>query len=190
MLLAGMGCAGEQTSESNANAAEHQHDHSTESPSSESQTKKPLSPRTTAMANIGDAHVHIDYSSPGVRGRVIWGGLVAYDQVWVTGAHQATSISFSEDVVINGQAVPAGTYGFFTIPGKEEWVLVLNENHEQHLADEYDESLDVLRMKVTPEQLKEPVESLTYEVTPTGENTGVVSVSWDQLKVSFEVKAT
>ena len=163
------------------------HDHQAATEQETTTAKKPLSPRTNAMANIGEVHVHIDYSSPGVRGRTIWGGLVAYDQVWVTGAHKATSIDFSKDVVINGQKVEAGTYGFFTIPGKELWTIIINKNHEQHLADDYDQTQDVLRLRVTPEDLSETVESLTYQIIPTGENKGSVSVMWDRLKISFEV---
>ncbi len=181
-------CSGSQqnTSSSVDESAEHL-DHNT--PPAETKGKKPLSPRTNAMANIGETHVHIDYSSPGVRGRTIWGGLVAYDVVWVTGAHQATSISFDNFLKIDGKVIPAGKYAFFTIPGKEEWTLILNENHDQHLADDYDEARDIIRIKVVPEKLEQLVESLTYEVKPTEENKGVISVSWEHLKVSFSVES-
>ena len=145
--------------------------------------KKSLSPRTQAMANIGNTHVHVDYSAPSMRGRVIWGGLVAYDQVWVTGAHSATSIDFSTDVKINGQTIKKGKYAFFTIPSKEEWTLILNENYEQHLADDYDEALDIIRVKVKPETLKEEVETLTYTVEETG-----MSVTWSNVKVNLPIK--
>jgi hypothetical protein len=148
---------------------------------------KALSPHTTAMGNIGDTHVHIDYSSPGKRGRMLWGGLVAYDRVWSAGAHNATAITFSEPVRVAGRDVPAGTYGFFTIPGREEWTLILNENYEQHLADDYDEALDVLRYRATPEVLDEEVESLTYAVHPTGDGVGSIRMSWDSLRVSLPV---
>ncbi len=180
-------CNQEQSGDTNT-TEETTHDHDSATEQASNTASKPLSPRTNAMANIGDAHVHIDYSSPSVRGRVIWGGLVALDQVWVTGAHKATSIDFSKDVMIDGQKIEAGKYGFFTIPGKESWTLILNKNHDQHLADDYDESLDVLRLQVTPEELPEPVESLTYQLTPTGDQTGTISVMWDQLKVSFEIR--
>ena len=185
-LFLGISCNQEQNKQATGDG-EH-HEHLSQNDPEEKPAKKPLSPRTTAMANIGAAHVHIDYSSPGVRGRTIWGGLVAYDQVWVTGAHKATSINFNKNVKINGQIVPAGTYGFFTIPGKEEWTVILNKNHEQHLADDYDEGLDVLRLKVAPEQLSELVEALTYEVTPTKDDKGTISVVWEYKKVSFDIE--
>lgn len=148
--------------------------------------KKPLSPRTSTMANVGENHVHIDYGSPSVRGRVIWGGLVAYDQVWATGAHKATSIEFSQDAMINGTLVNKGKYGFFTIPGEQEWTLIINKNFDQHLADNYDEKLDVVRIKVKPEQLGETQEALIYTVEPLSDKQGKISMTWDKLRVSFE----
>jgi hypothetical protein len=102
------------------------------------------------MATIGGTTVHIEYSSPGVKERIVWGGLVAYDKVWVTGAHKATSVHFSKGVEINGRKIPAGKYAFFTIPGKEKWIVILNTRFDQHLADEYNEKEDVLRLEVSP----------------------------------------
>lgn len=151
--------------------------------------KKPLSPHRMAMSNVGNTHVHIEYGSPGVRGRVIWGGLVAYNQVWVAGAHNATSIDFSTDVKINGQVITKGKYAFFTIPGEQEWTLILNKNYDQHLADEYDQKEDVLRLKVKPEILLEVQESLTYTVEPMDDKKGKVSMSWEKVKVGFEVES-
>lgn len=148
---------------------------------------KTLSPHTSAMGNIGDTHVHVDYSSPGKRGRMIWGGLVAYDRVWATGAHNATSIDFSQAVRIGDQLVAAGTYALFTIPGRKEWTIILNENYEQHLADDYDEARDVLRFRVQPEKLSESIESLTYAVNASGEGRGNISMSWDSLRISLPV---
>ncbi|CAH1002588.1 hypothetical protein LEM8419_03462 [Neolewinella maritima] len=152
-------------------------------------TSKPLSPHTAAMGSIGDVHVHVDYSSPGKRGRTIWGGLVAYDRVWATGAHNATSVNFSGPVRIAGQDVPAGTYALFTIPGREEWTVILNENYEQHLADDYDENRDVLRLTTRPEKLAEATESLTYAVKATTTGAGSISMRWDSLRVSIPVIA-
>jgi hypothetical protein len=158
--------------------------HSSAAPSGGSK----LSPRREAMADIGPAHVHIEYGSPGVRGRVIWGGLVAYDNVWATGAHHATSIDFSEDVEINGKKVLKGKYGFFTIPGKEEWILIISKNWDQHLADEYDPKDDVVRIAAKPQMLNEVVESLTYEVIPGEKRQGRVEISWEKVKVGFGFK--
>ena len=132
--------------------ANEEHDHrqpATTVSEDEAQSKKSISKE--AHAQVGDVHIAINYHSPAVRGRVIWGGLVPYDEVWLTGAHNATSISFSKEININGVTVPEGKYAFFTIPGKEQWTLILNKNWNQHLADDYDVSKDIVRVNVTPE---------------------------------------
>jgi hypothetical protein len=149
--------------------------------------KKPASPKAQAMAMIGNNHIHIDYASPSVRGRVIWGGLVPYGTVWSTGAHKATSINFPEPVTINGNELAAGKYGFFTIPGEETWNVILNKVWDMHLADDYQESEDVMRFEVTPEKMDNITEALAYKVASTGDNTGTISVAWEYIQISFEV---
>jgi hypothetical protein len=146
------------------------------------------SSRRIVTAEVGGAKVMVNYGSPGKRGRVIWNGLVSYDQVWVTGAHWATAIEFSKDVKINGITVPAGMYGFFTIPNPNEWTLIINKRYDQHLADDYSDAEDVVRVKVKPENLTDLVQRLTYTITPSG-NKGTIGVAWDNVKVSlpFEV---
>ncbi|MEP0987117.1 DUF2911 domain-containing protein [Ekhidna sp.] len=148
---------------------------------------KPKSPHTSAMAMINDAHVHIDYSSPRVRGRVIFGGLVAYDEVWVSGAHRATWLDTNKELLINGQVLPKGKYGFFTIPGKEEWTVILNKNWDQHGADEYSADEDVMRFSVTPEELSEVKEELTYTVAKDDDG-GQISLEWEKVRISFDFK--
>ncbi len=147
-----------------------------------------LSPNREAMADVGGAHIHISYGSPSVRGRVIWGGLIAYDQVWATGAHQATSIDFSTDVEILGQKIPKGKYGFFTIPSKDKWLLIINKNWDQHLADEYDSKDDLIRIQVSPETLPETQESLTYSITPIDKKHGTIEIRWEKIKIGFGFK--
>ncbi|MFT5436313.1 MAG: hypothetical protein ACI840_000957 [Ulvibacter sp.] len=151
--------------------------------------KKVLSPHETAMSMIGDAHIHIDYSSPGVRNRIIFGGLLAYDTVWQAGAHNATWIETNKDLLISGQLLPAGKYGFFTIPSKETWTLIFNSNWDQHGKDEYDEKEDVLRFTVTPEISEEITEHLIYTVAEIDETHGAISLSWEKvsLKFNFEI---
>lgn len=147
------------------------------------------SPLRMAMANIGRSHVHIEYSSPGVKNRMIWGGLVAYDQVWASGAHHATSIDFSRDVVVMGKPIKAGTYAFFTIPGKEKWTAILNTRFDQHLADQYSEQEDVARFEVTPVSLDQPVQRLTYTVQPENDTSGHIVLAWEKLKIMLPVAA-
>lgn len=143
------------------------------------------SPVRTAMDYIGNNHIHIVYGSPGVKDRIIWGGLVAYDQVWVTGAHKATSIEFSKDIIIADKKIPAGKYAFFTIPGKEEWTLILNKNWDQHLADKYAEKDDVVRLLVKPDQRENSVQRLTYSVEEGHDHEGRIVMAWEKIEVAL-----
>ena len=173
------------TSKSKDQAAhDHQHHQSAETASD---SQKPKSPRTASMAMVSDNHIHIDYSAPSVRGRQIFGGLVAFDEIWVTGAHMATNISFDRAVTIGTTQVPPGKYGFFTIPGKEKWTIILNRQWDMHLADKYQASEDILRLEVRPEILSEPVEVLTYKVETKGDNSAEISMSWADVRIAFEV---
>ncbi|TXD76241.1 DUF2911 domain-containing protein [Algoriphagus ratkowskyi] len=157
-------------------------DHSEHTPKPEASK----SPRTEAMAMTGGNHIHVDYSSPSVRGRQVFGGLVAMNEVWVTGAHKATSIKFDKPVTINGKTIAAGKYGFFTIPGENEWTVILNQVWDMHLADDYDQSKDVIRFKVKPETLNETVEALRFEVKEKDTKTTTISISWDKTQISFD----
>ncbi|TAD85494.1 MAG: DUF2911 domain-containing protein [Bacteroidetes bacterium] len=146
------------------------------------------SPRRVAMLTVGGCHVHIDYGSPGVKGRTIWGGLVAYNQVWSAGAHAATTLAISKRIVVNGTTITPGTYGFFAIPGKAEWILIINRNYKQHLADAYDPAEDVVRTTVTA--VEHPfTPRLTYSITQNAANKGAITLAWDKLAVQlpFEV---
>ncbi|PHQ27752.1 MAG: hypothetical protein COB32_13625 [Halomonas sp.] len=152
--------------------------------------KKVLSPHTSAMATIGNAHIHIDYSSPGVRDRMIFGGLLAYDQVWQAGAHMATWIETDTDLEIDGKELKAGKYGFFTIPSKEEWTIILNSNWNQHGKDEYDEKDDVIRFKVRPIIANSLKEHLEYNIKKISDTEGEITLAWEKVKVviPFKVK--
>lgn len=145
------------------------------------------SPHRTAMNTINGTHVHLEYSSPGVKGRVIWGGLVAYDKVWVTGAHAATTIRFYKPVEIAGKQIPVGTYALFTIPTKGDWEVVLNTHYNQHLADEYDAKDDIVRLRVTPEN-NSMTQRLTYSVIPVQDNIGAVTMCWENIKITIPFK--
>ena len=152
--------------------------------------KKELSPHTSAMATIGNAHIHIDYSSPGVRDRMIFGGLLAYDQVWQAGAHMATWIETDTNLEIDGKELKAGKYGFFTIPSKEEWTIILNSNWNQHGKDEYDEKDDVIRFKITPIIADSLKEHLEYNIKKISDTEGEITLAWEKVKVviPFKVK--
>ncbi|MEB8329547.1 DUF2911 domain-containing protein [Flavobacteriaceae bacterium KMM 6897] len=154
----------------------------------DSTKKKTLSPHTSAMVMIGEAHIHIDYSSPGVRDRIIFGGLLPYNAVWQTGAHMATWIETNKDLEFDGQLLKAGKYGFFTIPGKEEWTIIFNSNWDQHGKDEYNETEDILRFKVTPKITDNFKEHLEYQITKTNNSEGNISLAWEKVNVSFPFK--
>ena len=147
---------------------------------------KPKSPKMAAMEMVGKNHVHIDYGSPSVRGRQIWNGLVAYKQVWATGAHKATWIDFSQDVMIEGKHIPKGKYGFFTIPDKKQWIVILSKTWDMHLADDYKQENDLIRINVKPKKSKTLTEALTYEVSANNKNKGTIKMSWEYLSVSFD----
>lgn len=147
-------------------------------------TKKSIKSMAYAIAN-GDS-IKINYHSPGVRKRIIWGGLVPYDEVWVTGAHDATTFEIGKAFVVGGKEIPAGKYAIFTIPGKNEWIVIINKQWKQHLATEYDEKEDVVRLKVKPKK-NNHTERLQYFIETTKGNNAKIAVAWEQLKIEFEL---
>lgn len=144
------------------------------------------SPKRIAMETIANTHIHIEYGSPGVKGRMIWGGLVAYDQVWATGAHNATTVDFSQDVIIGGKNIPKGKYALFTIPGKDEWIVTINSRNKQHLADEYNPAEDLIRVKVKPIKKDQMIQRLTYSVTGTGKK-AMITIEWEYLSINLPI---
>lgn len=141
--------------------------------------------KSMAFAIVNGDSIKINYHSPGVRNRIIWGGLVPYNEVWVTGAHDATTIEFYKTIVVEGKEIPAGKYAFFTIPGKKEWTLIINKNWKQHLAIEYDETEDIIRIKVKPKK-NIPTERLQYFIEELKSNKVRIAVAWEKLLVGFE----
>jgi len=145
------------------------------------------SPKATVSQTVGLTDVTITYCRPSVKGRVIWGGLVPYDQVWRTGANEATTITFTDDVTIEGTKLPAGTYGLFTIPGKDEWTVIFNKGAKQWGAYEYKQDQDALRIKVKPHG-DEFRELLTMWFPAVSTESATVAMSWEKLTVPFTVK--
>lgn len=147
-----------------------------------------LSPQSTVSQTVGTTTVTVEYHRPQVRGRKIWGELVPFGQVWRTGANQATTITFSDPVKVNGQPVPAGTYALFSIPGPEQWTLILNKRARQFGAFEYQPKDDLIRFTVKAKVVKEFSEWLTYEVYPASRSSAYVDLYWEKLRVSFLVE--
>lgn len=147
------------------------------------------SPVRETSATIGSTNVKIRYGSPGVRGRILWGGLVGYDEVWVSGAHLATAVTFDKPVTVNGKNIGAGTYSLFTIPRADQWTIILNTRWNQHLADDYRQEEDAVRIDVKPIAQTKVTQRLTYAIQPVTEKSGKISLSWEKLSVElpFEV---
>ena len=143
--------------------------------------------KAKAMGTIGNAGITINYYSPAVRGRIIWGGLIPFGNVWVTGAHRATNIDFNQEVQIGGVTIAPGKYALFTIPGKEEWIIIVNKNWDQHLADDYDQKQDIVRITVKPEVQEIHQERLRYIIEIKGDSEGAIVMYWEKLKASLPI---
>jgi len=142
--------------------------------------------KSAAVGVIGQDSIKINYHSPGVRGRIIWGGLVPFNDVWVTGAHDATTLEIGKPFIVGSKEIPAGKYALFTIPGKNEWTVILNTKWQQHLATEYDQKEDVVRIKVKP--LKHAMtERLQYFIEPGKNTTGKIAVAWEKLRIEIPI---
>jgi hypothetical protein len=141
-----------------------------------------------AGARFSDgAYLHVVYGKPYARGRNIFGGLVAYDQIWATGAHRSTELTTTVAIEIAGKPLAAGVYSLFTTPGKERWRLHLNSALGMHLADEYDAAQDVLVVDATPTVLEEASPGLVIEFLPA-EGGVDLRIRWDRTSVAFPIR--
>lgn len=152
-----------------------------------SQEQKPrVSPKAGVSQTIGVTNIAVSYSRPGVKGRTIWGELVPFNKIWRAGADEATTISFSSEVSIEGQSVAAGKYSIFTIPNKDSWTIILNSVAEQWGAYNYDESKDVLRVEVKPFE-GNFVEWLKFSFDELTKESGTLILEWGNLKVPIKI---
>jgi hypothetical protein len=149
-----------------------------------------MSPNASTSFTLGVTDITIHYGAPLVRDRVIYGDLVPFDAVWRTGANEATAVTFSTDVVVEGQALEAGTYGLFTVPGRESWTIIFNEAPEQWGAYQYDEARDVLRVSVQPQRAPKR-EIMTFYFDDLRRDGGAdavdVVLEWADTRVPFTV---
>ena len=142
------------------------------------------SPAEKAQGTINGTEVTVEYSSPRVKGRAIFGDLVPFGEVWRAGANKNTTIKFSNDVIINGKELSAGTYGFFIIPNTGKgWVAIFNKKNDGWGAYSYKESDDALRIDTKVQQNEESKEELTYSITKKG-----INFSWENVNFTLEVK--
>jgi hypothetical protein len=146
------------------------------------------SPACTIKQRVGLTDIEVVYSRPGVKGRDIFGGLVPYGEVWRTGANAATKITFSTPVKLNGTDIPTGTYALFTIPGPDEWTVIINKGKAQWGAFQYDEKADVARIKATPRQLAEQIETFTIEFSRIRDESAVMDLVWDRTVVPIHIE--
>jgi hypothetical protein len=145
------------------------------------------SPKATLTEQIGMASLAIEYSRPSVKGRKVFGELVPYGEVWRTGANDATKLTFGADVTFGGTLVAAGTYALFTIPGEKEWTVILNKVAGQWGAYKYDEKNDLLRVKVAPARLAEPVETFQISVADFKDDGANLVLAWDTTRVAVKL---
>ena len=165
------------------------------------------------MQTIGVTDVTITYSRPGVKGRTIWGDplpeqastkgeatlddqnvrpkgapIVPWGHAWRTGANEATTFVVTDDVLINGQKLPAGSYSLHTIPTKDEWTIIFNSVANQWGSFNYDPAKDTLRVKAKPEWVAENQEWLEFWIDPINDNSAQVNIRWEKVRVPFTVE--
>ena len=170
------------------------------------------SQKASVTQTIGVTDVKITYSRPGVKGRKIWGDplpeqtstkgeatldnqnvrpkeavIVPYGHIWRTGANEATMFEITDDVLINGQKLSAGSYSLHTIPTKDEWTIVFNGTANQWGSFNYDPAKDTLRVKAKPEWKTDNQEWLEYSFDPVNENSAQVNIRWEKINVPFTV---
>lgn len=138
----------------------------------------------SVAATVGGVEISVEYGRPNANDRAIWGGLVPFDKVWRTGANEATTISFNQDVTVEGAAVPAGTYALFTLPSQDDCQILFNSTADQWGAFEYDSTLDVASVTV-PFAPADFVETFTISVGEDG-----VTLAWADRAATFSVLAS
>ena len=149
------------------------------------------SPRKQAQGQAGGASILVDYGSPAVKGREIWGGLEAYGKVWRAGANETTSIEFGGDVMIGDTKLAAGKYGFYLIPNENNnWIAIINtdwsrEEHGAWGAYNYNESNDIVRVNVSPGWVDDVQERLEYSVDDVG-----ITLAWEKVRITIPIKAS
>ena len=145
-----------------------------------------VSQRGTVSQRIGLTDITISYHRPEVGGREIWGKTVPYGKVWRAGANENTTITFSDDVTVEGKALSAGTYGLHTIPDKDQWTIIFSKNSTSWGSFSYDEKEDALRVTTKP-QPADFREALTYTFEEVKPDSAVATLRWEKLAVPFHI---
>jgi hypothetical protein len=147
------------------------------------------SPLAKVSQVVGLTEISVEYSSPAVKGRKIWGGLLPYDELWRTGANSATKVTFSKDVTVADSPVPAGTYALFTIPSKTSWTVILNKNPNQGGTRDYKKELDLVRFTVKPQPAAHR-ERLAFQIEDFSDNAASLDIEWEKVRVRIPIKLT
>jgi tetratricopeptide (TPR) repeat protein len=146
-----------------------------------------LSSTQTIDQELGLGKITLTYSRPNLRGRKIFGNLLPYGTVWRTGANAATLIKFTDDVTIEGNKVPAGEYGLFSIPDKDGWTIILNKTAHQWGAYTYKQADDFLRFKVKNVSLVNPIETMTMQFNNVDQTKCELELKWENVSFSFHI---
>lgn len=147
-----------------------------------------VSPKASVSQRVGVTDVEILYNRPGVRGRKIWGELVPYGEVWRTGANENTTISFSTPVKVEGNELPAGTYGLHTLPTEGEWTIILSKDAEAWGSYQYKPENDAARIQVTSRRTDRAVERMRFTFEDVTDDSAEVVLAWENLEVPFTVE--
>lgn len=154
----------------------------------EAQLKTPApSPTQTLKQDFGLSSIELSYSRPGVKGRTVFGDLVPYGKVWRTGANQATTLTFGDDVMIGGTTVKAGKYGLLTIPEKDEWTVIISKQTDVTSPAAYKQDQDVVRVKVKPGTMGFPVETFTILFTNIDPTSCDLFIAWAETTISVPI---
>ncbi len=145
--------------------------------------KKQASPRDSVSGTVNGAKLSINYGSPSVKDRKIWGGLVPYGEVWRAGANEATTFNTSKNILVENQTLPAGKYSLFIIPSETEWTVIFNKTAVQWGAYDYKQKDDALRVKIKPVKSGSKQERLTYRINDKG-----FALAWENIEAPVLVK--
>jgi hypothetical protein len=145
------------------------------------------SPAQTIKQDFGLGSIEISYSRPSAKGRTVYGDLVPYGDIWRTGANSATTISFSDEVSINGVKIPAGKYGILTIPGEKEWTLIISKQTNVTSPADYKQDQDLVRVVVQPAVSATPTETFTIQIANIKNTSCDVQLIWEKTIVALAV---
>ncbi|HND94401.1 MAG TPA: DUF2911 domain-containing protein [Chitinophagaceae bacterium] len=145
------------------------------------------SPTQTVKQNFGLSSIELSYSRPGVKGRKIFGDLVPYGNVWRTGANQATTLTFGDEVTIGGVKIKAGKYGLLTIPEKKSWTIIISKQTGVTSPADYKQDQDVVRVDAKTNATGDAIETFTIEFANVKPNTCNLEIKWDKTSVSLPI---